>query len=367
MANKRDLIKDIFFNEIINEAKIGEIQVDDLIFNIGFNSCIEGNLSSGIFGDSKPILMINNCEQFINLLCEYVDECDKHSNVFSSYDLKVRIKGYLSLVWSNAIYEDFASPLAFLKKRIAFYQDNSLKIENEIYTKNIEQLQDSDILVSNLNQDIRMETPNVFKVVIKKEDNSYELPSISYGIYNGECYIYAIQNKQDSNLNEYQKKIKRSIYKMNSGIEQYNDYELENIGDVSPSTLISLSIFFDILNKSNIDKIRVISLLPVRYNSKELAFEKKYADKIASKKYSDEELKRLLLDYKLENLRIQKNLSEKLIRNFRRLESHFGNCLITSYPMEFDEYMHVTIKEYKKGENEFLNAIINNSCKISKI
>lgn len=367
MANKRDIVKDIFFNEIINEAKMGEILIDDLVFNIGFNSCIEGNLSSGIFGDSKPILMINNCEQFINLLCEYVDECEKNNNMFSNYDLKTKIKGYLSLVWSNAIYEDFANPLSFLKRRIGFYQDKSLNIENEIYKSNIDQLQNSDILVSNLKQDIRMETPNVFKTVIKKEDNIYELPSISFGIYNNECYIYAIQNKQDSNLNDYQKKIKRSIDKMNSGIEQYNDYELENIGDVSPSTLISLSIFFDVLNKNNIDKIRVISLLPVRYNSKELAFEKKYADKLASKKYSDEELKKLLLDYKLENLRIQKNLSEKLIRNFRRLESHYSNCLITSFPMEFDEYMHVTVKEYKKGENEFLNAIINNSCKTSKI
>ena len=225
MATKRDLIKDIFFNEIINEAKIGEIQVDDLIFNIGFNSCIEGNLSSGIFGDSKPILMINNCEQFINLLCEYVNECDEHSNMFISYDLKLRINGYLSLVWSNAIYEDFASPLSFLKRRIGVYQDNSLKIENEIYIKNIDELHGSDILVYNTKQDIRMETPNVFKTIIKKDDNSYELPSISYGIYNNECYIYAIQNKQDSNLDDYQKKIKRSIYKMNAGVEQYNDYE----------------------------------------------------------------------------------------------------------------------------------------------
>lgn len=367
MENKRDIVKDIFFNEIINEAKMGEIKIDDLVFNVGFNSCIEGNLSSGTFGDSKPILMINNCEQFINLLCEYVDECDKHNNMFSNYDLSVRIKGYLSLVWSNAIYDDFANPLSFLKRRIGFYQDQSFNIENEVYKQNIEELHGSDIIIYNFEQDIRLETPNVFKVIIKKEDSSYSLPSISYGIYNNECYIYAIQNKPKSNLNNYQKKIKRSLYKMNSGIEQYNDYELENIGDVSPSTLISLSIFFDILNKNNIDKIKVASLLPIRYNSKELAIEKKFSSKILSKKYSDDKLKKMLLEYKLENLRIQQNLSEKLIRNFRRLESHFNNCIVTSYPMEFDEYMHVTVKEYKKGENEFLNAIINNGCKTSKL
>lgn len=319
MANKRDLIKDIFFNEIVNEAKIGEIKIDDLVFNIGFNSCIEGNLSSGTFGDSKPILMINNCEQFINLLCEYVDECEKHNNMFSSYDLQTRIKGYLSLVWSNAIYEDFASPLAFLKKRIGFYQNKILNFDNKVYKDKIK--------ISNVLQEIDMETPYKFKIKIE----NVELTDISYGIYNDECYIYTLENKLgDPNIN-----------------------------------IISLNIFFDILNKYNIDKVKVVSLLPVRYNSKVSVFEKKYEDTLKKNKLNDNELKKLLLEYKVDNLNKQKDLCEEFISDFKLLEQK-SNCIITSYPMEFDEYMHISVRDFYKNNNDMVNEFLNEELCVFK-
>ena len=319
MANKRDTVKDIFFNEIINEAKIGKIKVDNLVFNVGFNCCIEGNLSSGNFGDSKPILMINNSEQFITLLCEYVNECDKHENVFSNYDLKTRIKGYLSLIWSNAIYEDFASPLMFLKKRIGFYQDKSLNFDSKIYNNKI--------TISNILQDITKETPYVFKVSLE----NVELADISYGIYNDECYIYKLENKLgDPNIN-----------------------------------IIVLNIFFDILNEYNIEKIKVVSLLPVRYNSTSSAFEKKYEDKLKKEELDDEELKKLLLDYKIENLNKQKDICESFISNFRRLEQ-CSNCIITSFPLEFDEYMHISVKDFYKNNNDMLNEFLDEEICVSK-
>ena len=84
----RELITSIFFDEIINEAKTGEVIVningEENTFNVGFNSCIEGVLESGNFGDSKPILMVNNKEQLTNLLEQYFNECDKYKNKFTN-------------------------------------------------------------------------------------------------------------------------------------------------------------------------------------------------------------------------------------------------------------------------------------------
>lgn len=318
MDKKRDIVKDIFFNEIINEAKTGEIRVNTDVFNVGFNSCIEGNLSSGNFGDSKPILMINNSEQFITLLCDYVNECDKHDNMFSNYDIKTRIKGYLSLVWSNAVYEDFASPLLFLKKRIGFYQDKSLVFNNEVY---------ANITVSSVLQEIDKETPYVFQISLE----NIELANISYGIYNEECYIYTLENKLgDPNIN-----------------------------------VIALNIFFDVLNKYNIEQVKVVSLLPVRYNSKESAFEKKYEDKLKQKEINEDELKKLLLEYKLENLNKQKSLCEDFISDFKRLEQ-CSNCIITSFPMEFDEYMHISVRDFYKNNSNALNDLLNEEICIYK-
>lgn len=369
----RELIKSIFFDEIINEAKIGEIKIEindqENTFNVGFNSCVEGVLESGNFGDSKPILMINNKEQLIDYLEQYFNECDKHDNNFSDCKLKTRIKIYLTLIWSNATYEDFANPLSFIKRRVEFYQNNVFDFDSKEFSEEIEVLENSKIKIYNKLQDIRQETPYVFKPVIECGDDSFSLPRISYGISNGECYIYAIQANKKKDMNSYEKRINRKLYKINDGVfdaenDEYKDYvngaeyHPENISEISPSAILSMIIFLNTLSNYGIGKIKVISLLPVRYNSKELAFAKKYEYELRNKKLSENELKKLLLEYKKENLRIQTNLSEKMIRNFRRIEHHFYNCVITAYPMEFDEYLHMNVREFKIGNNDFLNEVL---------
>lgn len=370
----KELIRNIFFDEIINEAKTGEVRVkindEENTFNVGFNTCIEGVLESGNFGDSKPILMVNNKEQLTILLEQYFNECDKYKNKFSNCKLEEKIKIYLTLIWSNATYEDFANPTLFIKRRIEFYKNNTLNFDKQEYNQEIEILDGSKIIISNEIQDIMQETPYVFKTEITNGENSYSLPSISYGISNNECYIYAVQNNKNQELNSYGKKIKRKLYKINEGVlnsegEEYkeyingDDYYPENISDVSPSAIISLSIFLDTINKHGVEKIKVISLLPVRYNSKELAFAKKYEYQLKNKNLNDNELKKLLLEYKKESLRIQKNLSEKMIRNFRRIEYHFDNCTIMAYPMEIDEYLHMNVRKFKLGNNEILNSVVD--------
>lgn len=55
-----------------------------------------------------------------------------------------------------------------------------------------------------------------------------------------------------------------------------------------------------------------------------------------------------------------------MIRNFRRLEAHFNNCFITSFPMEFDEYLHINVKEYQYGSNQLLDGVIKKDYNISK-
>lgn len=370
----RELIKGIFFDEIINEAKLDEVRIningEENVFNVGFNSCIDGVLDSGNFGDSKPILMINNKEQLITLLEQYYNECDKHDSKFQNCKSEEKIKIFLTLLWSNATYEDFANPSVYIKRRIEFFKNKLFDFDSITYNDEIDVLDGSKIVINSSLQDIRQETPYVFKPIIEKDESSFLLPHISYGISNGECFIYAIQNDKKAELDSYQKKINRKLYKINNGVkesetEEYNEYlngdeyYPENISDVSPSAILSLTIFLDMLSRYGIDKVKVVSLLPIRYNSKEQAFTKKYEYKLKYQNLSDIELKKLLLEYKKENLRIQMNLTEKMIRNFRRIEHHFENCKITSFPMEFDEYLHMNVGEFTFSNNAFLNDVIS--------
>lgn len=380
MAN-RDIIKDIFFNEILKEAQTGEVKVllkdkygeEEYVFNVGFNTYLDSSLSFNDSFDSKPVLIINNKEKLLDLLCEYVNICDNHSNIFSSYEEKAKVKCYLTNLFANALYEDFANPTLFIKRQIEFYQNKLCDTDTFIYNNYM----DSEIKIEDKMQDIRMETPYVFKSSFIKDGEIYKLPKISYGISNNVCYIYAVQNEKYEIESSYQKKVKRLLYKLNNGVsdletEEYkeyqkgNEYYPENISDVSPSALLSLSIFFDVLKNKGIEKVNVVSLLPIRYNSHELAFKKRYEDKLKNDLLSEVELKKILLEYKVENLRIQKNLSDKMIRNFRRLESQFNNCFITSFPMEFDEYLHMNVKDYQFGSNELLDNIIRKDYNISK-
>lgn len=49
---------------------------------------------------------------------------------------------------------------------------------------------------------------------------------------------------------------------------------------------------------------------------------------------------------KVENNRIQNNIINKYLRIFRRLNYHFPNFLITSYPYELDNSMHIKLRDY---------------------
>lgn len=309
MVNK-DIIENIFFNDIIPQAKNGEVKItvtdqfgeEEYIFNVGFNTYLESSLSFDDSLDSKPILIINNKNKLIDLLYEYVNLCEKDNNIFSKYDLNSRIRCYLTNLWANALYEDFANPALFVKKQINYYNNKLCDTSSFVYNN----LDDFEIRIEDIKQDIRMETPYVFKVSLCKNNEIYKLPKISYAIDNDICYIYAIQNEICEITTPYQKKIKRLLYKLNDGVsaletDEYqnykngDDYYPENISDVSPSTLLSLSIFFDIVKNKGYDKVKVISLLPIRYNSRLLALKKRYNEKVKNSKLNNIEQKKIII------------------------------------------------------------------------
>ena len=405
----KDIIDNIFFNEIINEAKKSEVSIIESdnyehIYNIGFNACIEGKLNSGDISDSKPILMINNKQQLVNMLEEYIKEIDKVPNYFSNCEYKQKIKAYMAFVWNNAIYEDFANPCVYLKKQIEFLKNSKLDVGLSVYADNIDFssiinsknknavniVNGSNIITNVTRQGIKTETPFVFetKIVSKDGNEEYLLPSISYGISNNECYIYAIQDKNNSKDNTFSRSVNRIFYSLNSDVakseteeyknnttEEYSDYRLnydadviyndypENISKVSPSALIALVVFLDSMLEEEIDKVKVVSCLPVRYYGKEMFYLKKHKYISDKNKLNKDESNKLLLEYKKEHLRIQKNLSEKLIRNFRRLEHHFDSCFVSSYPLELDEYLHFRYREFNNSNNLLLNSIMDSRTK----
>ena len=311
--------------------------------------------------DNSPILKLTNKERLLALLKQYVGYLNIHS--------QVEIKRALALLWANASWSDFEFPEAFVQRNIDFL--NNPVFENKIIGP-IESLLASQLVIE-INR-YTQETPFCFQTFITNGEDSYELPLISYGISNDVCYIYAIQNKTPEKNTIYEKKIKRLLYKLNDGIydketkeyklyrEGLSSYYPENISDVSPSSILCLTVFLNELYQKGIEKVKIIPFLPIRYQAKEEAFRKK-ANYLAK---GEEERKQLFEQLQQEQIRIQNNLTQKFIRNFYRLQHHFPNIEICSVPFEVDECLNLNLGEFESTKNPILNEIILSNTKIKK-
>ena len=353
---------DTFYSYIIKEASIGRIDCFGM-YNIVFNTSIP---QYGIYIKATnenpsltiPTLIINNKDEFDKLLIVYVNKCLDFYDDNNYYDeiIKKEIndksiskeKVIMSLLWSNATLEDFNDPISFLRKRISF-------LENDLY-KDFSETKDlgySETFKGNLNviiekSKIENETPYsiVFSFIDLVTKDKYVLPRIYFGI-DDKAYIYAIQNDKNINDNKYSKTVNRTLYQLNKDV--IDDTE-ESIKDVSLNFVLASTLLFTLLYEYGIKQVVIPSFLITRWNSKEIMYDIKQKSGI----YNDEDI----LKNQINHERIQNNLTNKLMRTFKRNEFHNDGINIISYPYELDSSMHVELDNMYTN-NTILNEMIN--------
>lgn len=359
-------ILDIFYNEIIPECSKGRVECF-FYYNVLFNTIILESNKKYMFDNSydglmAPTLIIKDKEKFDTLLEQYVRLClDFYDE--SNYPEEINNdKGYLkekmimTLLFSNATYEDFNNPIEFLQKRIAF-----LEGEEKDYECSFSPSLDGVVSISIEKDKIYNETPYKFSSkVINEEGNTFSFPEIKFGIYNDTVYVYAIQNKGNEK-NDYSKKVNRTLFKIGEGFDikedNYELYEEGNLKDISASFLVSLNMFISYIHNLGYDKIVVPSILICRYNAKKIAL---YNALLNNRVTLDTQEFILNRD---EN--IQKNLTEKFIRTFLRLKHHYSNINITSMPYETDSSLHLLVSNNLSSNNHLLNEtskVVTSSC-----
>lgn len=350
---------DIFYNEIILEALNGRINCDDY-YNIIFNTIVEDvSYISNLENPNLiiPTLKISNKSLFDKLLTEYVKKAlefytvDSFNEEIQDND-KMIIKTIMTLLWSNATFDDFNNPIEFLNKRISFFDR---KIKSKIIESKILK---SNILAKSVKSSIYSETPYMFTLTLTDNEEKFNLPNIYYGIENDRVFIYSIQNvKQDQSM--YSKIINRLLYKVNQGIdlEEEEKYDIGNIKDVTPSFIYALNIFISILKKEGIKKIEVPSIMIERWNAKEICIDLK------TKKLPDSPRKKEMIEeLKLEHERIQKNMTEKLLRTFLRLKYHHSGIVITNN-LEYNDSLNLELSNDDKCNNILLDEIENSETR----
>jgi hypothetical protein len=418
---------ELIFDEFVLEASKGHIETDPFIYNTQFHTIYGDNNYTGNklclkIRDKKAFLFLLSkylfqLKKYRNIELDYNTIKESITLLFSNitYEELLNPEEYIKryIDFYDGYLEDktindftsFNADKVFLRKNKDRKEQiealkkeetdaKTLAIKEREYHEGLLGAQNrnkdfwnSNIIISSKMQSLRQETPYFMEIKFEKEVNgkllTYLLPRISYGISNDTCYIYAVQNEVtkneiDSDDKKYRNMISRALYELNDGVyenesQDYKNYKegrttefAENISDVSPSAILALSTFLNVLSTCNINKVKVVPFLPIRYNAKEKANYKKV--QFVSKKQELDFMEKVALfkKMKIEHNMIQDNLTNKFIRNFMRLKYHFNNLDILNIPFEGEEMMSIRLNEFTLSNSEILNEIIEKTGELKR-
>ena len=97
------------------------------------------------------------------------------------------------------------------------------------------------------------------------------------------------------------------------------DYDIEDLSLVTPSAVVALTIFINLLKQQNIKIVKGVSFLPVRYLSRIIVLDD----------IKDEQKKELLFR---RNIAIQNNATDKFLRTFRRISYNINDIKVLMDP-----------------------------------
>lgn len=329
---------------------------------------VEQNFDNAI----APCLKIGDKDRLLESIESYV-EVAKSFYGEVDYDGVDDVDKYtIATVLSNMTYEDFDNPIKFFEYRRKFLEDKTLN--HFKYNKNIgySELFDADIEVEVRKESIFLETPyGIYINLVRHSDDGrklkYQLPVIRYGIADDTAYIYAIQKDQseeESTEKEYvsfSKKIRRKMYKVNSGLseEERNNEEIDNIQEVSPWAVIALSITLGLLKNAGIDKVLAFPLLINRWNSNVIFSQEtlRILSDIEDECYNEYKNHLRLLRDNMDIL--QKNISDKFVRTFRRIGHYFPGISVDDYYVPMGLPLFLDIEHGEDCNNELLQEMFN--------
>lgn len=339
------------FNQIKEEAKTCEItycdiyreELIELKIRMGFNVVTNNKISNTLFN-----FYIQDYNLFIKRLTEYVYTVINFYHLDNSENT---IKKIIILLWSNITKEEMLNIDDYVRKYIDFYNDDIFKDKNG--SKKIDNI--GEMYYSFDSQSIKQETPLCFNSCFKDGDNIYYLPRISYGIKDGTCYIYAAQNKNKNEDNEYSILVKKLLNTLNRGVKKYRN--------VTPSALASLSLFISLLKEKEITNFEVVGNLPIRHQNRELV--DNYKLQIESKTKDIVEVDRLRKIMSDNRFRIYDNTTNKFRNNFQRLSHHF-KMILRSPENELSENLLLEVISLDTSNTLFRQIVENDNNYVIK-
>lgn len=340
-----DFIENIFYEEVIPECVEGNLKIGDFMPTIKFATIIENQKQE--FNYKHPLLIITDNKRFKKVLIEYVKKAIKF--YYEGNFTHDNIKSVLAYTFINATSNELSNPIPYLNRRINFLD---YKLE-DYFEEDAFGSYKAYTWIEKVNP--LLETPYVFKVKIKDDDNECILPQLYFGIDSDTAYVYAIQNKNKNVSNNLSKKLNRMLFKFNNKYVDDSYGDLFNGKDVTMSFLATIIFFINFLKKFNIKKIKVVISLPIRYNSHYESYKRRLDYQI--NKMGSEEYKEYKASLDKSNKAFNDNSNMKLIRSFYRI-SKMGDVLkIISLPLQVDTNLSAYVNYDGMFENDLCNLI----------
>lgn len=357
------------FGEIVKEAATGYVDCDFFMpICFGTRELVNNELhditNARYFSNAMiPTLIIKDREKLNSSIARYVDLAkDFYKEDFRLEDVSNKDKYIITSLLVNTLVTDFNDLNNLFERHSAFLEDESLvEFQNSINLGYVDKLK-SNVVVQIIKQSIVQETPYGMQISLQDDNDEtvYKFPTIRFGIDNNRVYIYAVQ--QDEVVEN--KKIERLLRKVGEGFDEKNSdrdeiANPENLYSVSPWSLVALSIFIPIIkNYTNADEFVAPYFLVNRYNAVEISYEilkEKYKDNM------DDERVMTMIQKKKEAVNnhdeLQRNITDKFIRNFRRLDHHFENMDVEMFPLEQDSMIHFKVGDELECNNSLLKEV----------
>lgn len=358
-----------FYDEIIKEAAIGYVDCDFFMpICFGTRELVNNELrditKARYFSNAMtPTLIIKDREELNSSITRYVELAkDFYKDDFRVEDVSNKDKYIITSLLVNTLVTDFNDLNNLFERHSNFLEDKSLEeFQKPINLGYVDKLK-SNVVVEVTKQSIVQETPYGMEISLQDEndDTIYKFPTIRFGIDNNKAYIYAVQ--QDKVIEN--KKVERLLRKVGEGFDEKNSEKdeienPENLYSVSPWSLVALSIFIPIIkNCANVDEFVAPYFLINRYNAVEISYEilkEKYKDNMEDARVKSIIQKKEAAVNSHDDL--QRNITDKFIRNFRRLDHHFGNIDIDMFPLEQDSMIHFKVGDELECNNSLLKEV----------
>lgn len=352
MFSKNDVT--LAFKEFVKQTSTSSFKIifDDgsnIDYHISLNYEIEGK--SIIKNDALPLFKIENLFVFLEKLTELLNlmyEFHLKDKEYFDFSNKNYLNYLLMSCITNMHENDFNYSLDYVNALIDAYNYN-YNLDNKIYKGSIYLNNKKIKIYEETKKNIAsMESP-VYKQFIFEDttacddDRFYISPRVHYYTLGKKTYIKGIQNSIKVQKNKISKQLDRYFRKVDDGIDPSinisENGEVSNIRDVSPSFLVSLTLFIASFEDNQL--FFMPDYLPLKYQNK--------IGVLNSKKEDSQEADR-----------IQKNITNRFLLTGLRLSEHFDN-LSTDF---FNGYLTLKKEQYTHKEGNILYNLYETMKKV---